>query len=272
MIADARELLRRKLSTKAFQNVDLCWWIGRHYLPRLGASLFVRRSPKVQGFPGGQAELVDQLHGINLIAVTKYCHTMLRNGSDKGWGLHNYTIVYSALFSKLRNQSIRIFELGLGSNNPNIPFYMGASARPGASLRAWRELFPQALVYGADIDRDILFAEDRIQTFYCDQLDANAVRDLWTQPALAGGMDIIIDDGHHTYEANMTFLEGSLRHLRPGGTFVVEDIQRETFEQWRNQLEEVLPHRFPNHQFALVELPHPLNNADNNLLIIQRHA
>ena len=27
------------------------------------------------------------------------------------------------------------------------------------------ELFPHALVYGADIDRDILFKENRIETF-----------------------------------------------------------------------------------------------------------
>jgi hypothetical protein len=93
---------------------------------------------------------------------------MTRHGSDKGkgQGWHNYTTIYSVLFGKLHDQPFLIFELGLGTNNPNFPVNMGINGRPGASLRAWRELFPRALVYGADIDRDILFEEDRIKTFY----------------------------------------------------------------------------------------------------------
>jgi hypothetical protein len=34
------------------------------------------------------------------------------------------------------------------------------------------------LFMGADIDRDVLFKEDRIDTFYCDQLDRVAIHDL----------------------------------------------------------------------------------------------
>ena len=56
---------------------------------------------------------------------------------------------------------------------------MGLSGRPWACVRGWRDLSPNALVYGADIDRNILFEEDRIKTFYCDQLDENAIRALW---------------------------------------------------------------------------------------------
>jgi hypothetical protein len=225
VIANARDLLRRKLPPKAYQYVNFCWWIGRHYLPRRAASFFLKKNPKVLGVAGTHAlELADTLRRINLVALTTMCHTMLRNGSDKGWGLHNYTTVYSALFDNLRDRPVRFFELGLGSNNPDMPFYMGVNGTPGASLRGWRELFPHALIYGADIDRGILFEEHRIQTFFCDQLDAVAIRDLWSQPALAGQMDIIIDDGHHTFKANTVFLDGSLSRLHPGGIYVVEDI------------------------------------------------
>lgn len=103
---------------------------------------------------------------------------MTRHGSDKGKDRHNYTTIYSVLFRKLRGQPLRILELGVGTNNPKFPASMINGGIPGASLRGWRELFPQALVYGADIDRDILFEEDRIKTFYCDQLDSVSIRDL----------------------------------------------------------------------------------------------
>jgi hypothetical protein len=227
----------------------------------------------VQGFPGGHTSerLLHQLRGINVFAPTKMCRVMTWHGSDKGKGLHNYTTIYSVLFGKLRDQPLLIFELGLGTNNPNFPFSMGVNGRPGASLRGWRELFPHAIVYGADIDRDVLFEEDRIKTFYCDQLDSVAIRDVWSQPELQGGMDIIIDDGLHTFEGNTSFLDGSLDRLRPGGVYVIEDILQETIAKWHNQLETIYSKRFPNHEFALVMLPNARSSGyDNNLLIIRR--
>jgi hypothetical protein len=272
-MAIARKLLRRRLSPQAYKYVDFSWWIGRHYLPRLGASFFVRRAPKVQNFPNLPASrFAHQLRSLNVVALTSMCYTMSWHGSDKGGPLHNYTTTYSAIFGELRNKPLRILELGLGSNNPNFPYYMGVGAKPGASLRGWRELFPHALVYGADIDRDILFEEDRIKTFYCDQLDEIAIRDLWSQPDLRGGMDIIVDDGHHTFEANSLFLDGSLGRLRPGGTYVIEDIQKETLGEWQELLRTIYPKRFPNHEFAIVEMPNSLNDHDNNLVVIRRHA
>ncbi|MGO9242545.1 MAG: hypothetical protein ACLQBJ_17215 [Bryobacteraceae bacterium] len=180
---------------------------------------------------------------------------MTRHGSDKGWYRHNYTTVYSVLFGRLRDQPLRIFELGVLS---------------GASLRGWRELFPRALVFGADVNRDALFEEDRIKTFYCDQLDSAAIRGLWSQPVLQGGMDIIIDDGEHTFEGNTSFLDGSLEHLRPGGVYVIEDIHPRTMEKWRNELETVYSKRYPSHEFVYVELPNSFNDQDNNLLVIRR--
>jgi bifunctional DNA-binding transcriptional regulator/antitoxin component of YhaV-PrlF toxin-antitoxin module len=144
--------------------------------------------------------------------------------------------------------------------------------RDGASLRGWRELFPNALVYGADIDRDILFEEERIKTFYCDQLDQGAIQDLWSQPVLEGGVDVIIDDGLHTFEGNTSFLDGSLSHLRPGGIYVIEDILQTTIERWRNALKTIYSKSHPRDEFAFVQVRNSLNHYDNNLLIIRKDA
>ena len=152
-------------------------------------------------------------------------------GSDKG--LHCYTPLYSALFKERCDKPLRVLELGLGTNNSDMLSNMGVFGAPGASLRGWRQLFPHALVYGADIDRRILFEEVRIKTFYCDQLDPSSIRELWSHPELRDGMDIIIEDGLHTFEANISFLEGSLDHLRPGGIYITEDVGgKRCFEGW----------------------------------------
>jgi hypothetical protein len=202
MIAATRELLKRKLSPELFQRACFCWWYGKFYLPRSLASAVVHRTPVVHGQP---SDLVDQLREVNCFAPTAMCLVMTKYGSDKGNSWHNYTAVYSRLLRTFRSRPLRIFELGLGTNNPQLASTMGVDGRPGASLRGWRELFPKAAVFGADIDRDILFSEDRIQTFYCDQLDSSAIRDLWAEPALKRGMDVIIDDGFHRVSGNTSF-------------------------------------------------------------------
>lgn len=266
----AREFLKKNLPPKVYWFVRYRWWLGTFYLPRVLVSSFVRRYPKVRVFPpGSPTGFADQLRTINIFAPTKMCRVMSRHGSDKGQGLHNYTMVYSAVLGKRRDQALRIFELGLGTNNPTLASNMGKFGRPGASLRGWRELFPDAAVFGADVDRDILFEDDGIRTFYCDQLDSAAISDLWSQPALQAPMDILIDDGLHTFDGNISFLNGSLEHLRQGGIYVVEDIQQDLIERWYTHLEAVCSSQFPNYEFAFVELTHSVSSA-NNLLLIRR--
>jgi hypothetical protein len=272
-VATVRDLLRRILSPSLFQLVRFRWWCVSFYFPRLVTSRFVKKTAEVRGIGDSRNEshLVKQLRTVNTSAPTKMCRVMTRYGSDKGHGSHNYTTVYSALFKGRHDQPLRIFELGLGTNNPGFASNVGVYGLPGASLRGWRELFPNAFVYGADIDRDILFQEDRISTFYCDQLDQAAIRQLWSQPDLHGGMDILIEDGLHTVEAGLSFLDGSLEQLRPGGVYVVEDIGRSMVDDWYDQLEAIYSKRYSNYEFALARLPNPTNSPDNNLLIIRRN-
>ncbi len=256
-VADA--VLRRALPLGAYRQTRFQW--------RTAVSWFDPAFPSVDTY-AGEAKIESRLRNVNVIAPTDYCRVMTEFGSDKGWDKHNYTTVYSALFRDWAGKPLRIFEIGLGSGNPDIPFTMGPNAAPGASLRGWRALFPRASVFGADIDRAVLFEEDRIQTFYCDQLDPAVIRELWLRPELREGADIILDDGLHTFEGNTTFLEGSLAHLRPGGIFIVEDIHAGTFPAWRARCENVYARQFPGKEFAMVSLPNPRNPLQNNLLIV----
>jgi len=265
-----RTLLRPVVSPRVFQSVRFRWWYISSYFPGLVISRFVKRTPHVRAFDSAQApsHLAKQLQSVNALAPTRMCRVMTRNGSDKARA-HRYTAVYSALFKPRYDQRLRIVELGLGTNNPDAPSSMGVFAIPGASLRGWRDLFPNAQVYGADIDRRILFQEERIKTFYCDQLDSSSVRELWSQPELQDGADIIIDDGLHTMEANVHFLEESLDRLRPGGIFITEDILRNRVDDWCDRLETLYSKQYPMYEFAFVVLP-DRKNQDHNLLVVRR--
>ncbi len=167
---------------------------------------------------------------------TELCDLMAKYGSDKGFGRHDYTQIYSKIFSSLRNYHLNIFELGLGTNNPSLPSSMGVEGNPGASHRAWRDYFPLASVYGADIDRDILFSENRIVTFYVDQLNENEINFMWDFNLHSVEFDIIIDDGLHTLEGNICFLKNSLRKLKEDGVYVIEDVTIKALDLYKQEL------------------------------------
>jgi SAM-dependent methyltransferase len=211
-----------------------------------------------------------------LATPTELCRLMEKWGSDKGrenitnWK-HNYTVVYTKLFAGLRDKPLRIFELGLGTNNVYLASTMAVNGVPGASLRAWEEYFPAAAVFGADIDRDILFAEGRVKTFFCDQTSPDAIRTLWSEPDLSDGFDIIVEDGLHTFDANVCFFENSVNKLRAGGIYIIEDITRpdlprfeEKLVAWRRQ--------FPGLTFELVDIPCTVNDYDNIILIVKNNV
>jgi hypothetical protein len=263
-----RNLLKRILRPADVQRARYCWWLIEVYALRRIAAVFVQRAPVAYGEP---SDFIDRIRGVNAFKPTEMCRVMTKHGSDKGRFYHNYTTIYSELLGMLRGRPLRIFELGLGTNNPNLPSNMGVMGRPGASLRGWRELFPQALVFGADIDRDILFSENGIATFYCDQLDGNVIRDLWSEPALQGGMDIIVDDGLHSFPANTSFLAGSLEYLHLGGVYIIEDIPDGDVSEWRKELPGYTS-QFPDYDFSLVKVPRPGKHGDNNLMMIRRRS
>jgi len=144
-------------------------------------------------------------------------------GSDKG-NFHSYYKFYGNALQQMGvDKELTILEVGLGTNNPDLISTMGSQGKPGASHRAWRDALPNAKIYGADVDRDILFTEDRIETTYVDQLDYNTFDELdntFGHPQY----DLVIDDGLHALAANLNTLLYGLRHVKPGGYVVVEDI------------------------------------------------
>lgn len=150
-------------------------------------------------------------------------------GSDKST-FHNYDLVYERILGD-PNQVTAILEIGLGTNNPKIISTMGFAGKPGASLRAFKSYFSNATIFGADVDREILFCEERIQTFFVDQLCSQTFLELARY--LPSDFDLIIDDGLHSVDANMRTLNFALPLLKIGGWLVIEDIGENSLELWK---------------------------------------
>jgi hypothetical protein len=207
---------------------------------------------------------------------TPLCEIMGRNKSDKGHinitsSHHNYTTFYYSIFNKLRGEKLRIFELGLGTNNEALPSNMGSDGRPGASLYGWSEFFPHSDIFGADIDRDILFTTDKIKTFYCDQTNPAIIAKMWDEPALHDNFDIIVEDGLHTFKANVCFFENSIHKLNHNGYYIIEDITRSDKQLFLHKITE-WENTYKGHSFTLLTIPCARNNYDNTLLVVKKLA
>ena len=206
-------------------------------LYELAASVGGRQTSVVDisSFPAGEQELD---------AVKRLKVLLDQYGSDKA-NHHNYHFFYGAALQRMGHVS-NLLEIGLGTNNVDVVSNMGRHGRPGASLRAFRDFLPGARIYGADIDRRILFAEERIQTFYVDQTDAETFRNLGRE--LPPQIDFIIDDGLHSPNANLQTVRFGLERLAPGGWMVVEDIRLQALPAWQ-LVAALLPERFETHLF-----------------------
>lgn len=116
---------------------------------------------------------------------------------------HNYTPVYDQMLTKWRDEPLRVLEIGVAE---------------GASLRMWREYFPNAEIFGLDIKPVI-----EIPGVTVIQGDQGNVFDLH---ALPGKFDLIVDDGSHLSQHQLTsFYTLCPFKMNPGGVYIIEDMQ-----------------------------------------------
>ena len=152
--------------------------------------------------------------------MTPLCELALKYGTDKafreripgstGYSAHDYTPYYHEL---LRDRDIRrVLEVGIGDKCYNA-----------ASLRMWAEYFPQAEIYGCDIDLStFVFDNPRIHCFYCDQSSSVSLQQVVFQTG--GQFDLIVDDGSHRIDHQQLTFQVLYPLLNPKGVYIIEDI------------------------------------------------
>lgn len=175
-------------------------------------------------------------------------------GSDKcpggglkpGWG-HSYAPYYDEIF-KDKKDAKSILELGAGSVAVMQSYVK--NYRSCASLRVWRDFFPEAEIYGLDNKRDCNIKEKRIHVVIGDQgnpTDLQKLVDISPE-----GFDIIVDDCSHDIEDQIFSAKFLLKHLKKDGIYCIEDIRdpninfdriKKEFSDYRVETHEFTPDR-----------------------------
>ena len=186
-------------------------------------------------------------------------------GSDKGGknNHHNYSEYYSQIFYNKKNKIKNFLEIGLGTNNTELASNMGENGKPLASLRAWRDYFPNAQIYGGDIDRDILKDEDKIKTFFVDQTNPLTIASMFDKIGVKK-FDVILEDGLHEFSANICFFENAIRFLDSDGVYIIEDVYYKDKNKFINYFKNL------NYNFSVIDIFHEKNIANNCFVVVQK--
>jgi hypothetical protein len=147
------------------------------------------------------------------------------SGSDKGTEIHCmggvphcYALDYYRHFAPFREDTFNLLEIGLQNarQDDGLP-----SDAP--SLRGWRGFFPNATVYGYDInDFGFLPLEDTF-TFQGDQSSRDDLQRFlatYREPPFR----LVVDDGSHVPSHQQISLAALFPSLEPGGMYVIEDL------------------------------------------------
>ncbi|KJZ77561.1 hypothetical protein HIM_03285 [Hirsutella minnesotensis 3608] len=143
----------------------------------------------------------------------------LKYGTDKVT-THSYHHLYEKYMSSLRSRPVKMLEIGLGCN---------MDYGPGASYYTWLEYLPLVDLYFIESDAPCV-RKHKDQTpnahvFVGDQADVGFLDHFAANTTSHGLFDMVIDDGGHTMEQQMISLNHLWRIIKPGGLYIIEDLQ-----------------------------------------------
>ena len=121
----------------------------------------------------------------------------------------SYFAVYDYLFSRFRNKEIVFVEVGVLN---------------GGSLFMWKKYFGKnAKIIGIDLNPDAKKWESQgFEIFIGNQGDPNFWKNTMNQ---IGKIDILLDDGGHTYKQQVITVESVAHSINENGLIVIEDVQ-----------------------------------------------
>jgi hypothetical protein len=171
---------------------------------------------------------------------------------------HSYIATYENLFNRLKESAIDILEVGIGDFND----------KNGGSVKLWLGYFPNAKVYSIDI-----LPEDRV----VDDLKTNSRAVLYTSTnaydpnfvAKEFGnkkFDILIDDGPHSLDSMLAFINLYAPLLKENAVLVIEDVQD---IEWVRNLSDATPVELKKY-IEVYDLRNNKGRYDDILFVINR--
>lgn len=144
--------------------------------------------------------------------------------------VHNTIHIYQSLFEPIRNSVTNILEIGVNTGNSHL---------------MWKDYFPNATIYGLDIDNycEHILNEERINIKFCDAYSFKTIDSLQDIK-----FDIIIDDGPHTLESQKFVSTYYSPLLNINGVMIIEDIPD---PNWIPILTDALPFYLRDYSYAI---------------------
>ena len=168
-----------------------------------------------------------------------------KNLTDKNTGHSYISNVYEKLLHDTQDTCLNVLEIGIDKYG---------------SIKLWHEYFSNATIYGVDIIDLQEIDDERIKLFKNDAYDINFV------DSLPNNFDLIIDDGPHTLDSMVKFLQHYQSKLNDRGILIIEDIQK---INWIETLKSyILPENIKN--YKVYDLRSIKRRHDDILLIIDK--
>ena len=182
---------------------------------------------------------------MTLIEIINQNDYILKYKTDKE-SKHKYcSAFYEKAFFDLKDKKLNILEIGIQN---------------GSSLVLWNEYFKNSIIYGID---NTNFIKDRLDTY---PRIKTIIQDAYRKELTCNLplFDIIIDDGPHTLESQIKFINNYFKKLNKNGKLFIEDING------NYNLNELLTEagKFTAN-LALVDLRPKTNTEDSLMLVIQ---
>jgi len=169
--------------------------------------------------------------------------------------IHSYLDIYEKLLESKKETANKILEIGISQ---------------GGSIKLWHDYFKNATIYGLDIIKikDIwkeIKNNKRIILGCFDAYNSYFVNNQFVNKNLK--FDVLIDDGPHSLESMIFFIENYLQLLEPDGIFIIEDVQS---MDWVEDLKKIVPNEFKEF-IEIYDLRENKNRYDDILFVINKN-
>ena len=128
---------------------------------------------------------------------------------------HKYTEVYNRILLTMRADHISFLKIGLlypinNDRGNDAPF-----------LRRWKEYFPNATIFGFDIDDYSSYHIDGVEILQGDMENLDDLRRLSSR----GPFGVILEDASHASHHQQTAFGYLFPHLKDNGIYIIEDLR-----------------------------------------------
>jgi len=127
---------------------------------------------------------------------------------------------------------LNFYQRYLSSIRLDVKVFVEIGVLNGKSIKMWEEYFPNAIIYGIDINPNCKqYESERIKIFIGSQDDEEFLNGLKSE---IGEIDVLLDDGSHITKHQIKTFDVLYNSVKVGGFYIIEDLA--------NSYEEVLNH------------------------------